>query len=179
MTAEAIVAALAGLVAGAVLGALVVWARSRRQAAPARTARRILMPFSGPAISRRALDAVLRLARAEDATLVPAYLMTVPLMMPLNCALPRQADYAMALLETIEQRAGALGVPVDARIERGRTVRDAMPRLFDSERFDRVVIPAKSSVGDRGSTARTSRGRSSGPRARCSSYARPPRTARR
>ena len=36
----------------------------------------ILLPFTGTEISRRAVDAALRLARAEDATLMPAYLAT-------------------------------------------------------------------------------------------------------
>ena len=38
----------------------------------------ILLPFTGTEISRRAVDAALRLARAEDATLMPAYLAAVP-----------------------------------------------------------------------------------------------------
>ena len=38
----------------------------------------ILLPFTGTEISRRAVDAALRLARAEGATLMPAYLAAVP-----------------------------------------------------------------------------------------------------
>ena len=48
----------------------------------------------------------------------------------------------MAMLEAIEQRAGAKGVAVDARIERGRTYRHALERLLADEDFDRVVVPA-------------------------------------
>ena len=51
------------------------------------------------------LDATLRLARAEDATLVPAYLARVPMHLPLDAPLPRQCNEAMPLLEAIEQRA--------------------------------------------------------------------------
>ena len=50
--------------------------------------RRILLPFSGEAISTRALDAAFRLALAEGATLMPAYLATVPRSLPLEAALP-------------------------------------------------------------------------------------------
>ena len=44
----------------------------------------ILLPFTGRAISRRALDAALRIARAENATLMPAYLAIVPMQLPLD-----------------------------------------------------------------------------------------------
>jgi nucleotide-binding universal stress UspA family protein len=104
--------------------------------------RRILLPFTGTEISRRAVDAALRLARAESATLMPAYLAAVPKQLPLDCAIPAEAAKAMPMLEAIEQRATAQGVPVDARIERGRSYRHALARLLDGERFDRVVVSA-------------------------------------
>ncbi len=104
--------------------------------------RRILLPFTGTEISRRALDAALRLARAEEATLMPAYLAEVSKQLPLECAIPAEAAKAMPMLEAIEQRAATQGVPVDARIERGRTYRHALARLLDSESFDRVVVSA-------------------------------------
>ncbi len=102
----------------------------------------ILLPFTGTEISRRAVDAALRLARAEGATLMPAYLAQVPKSLPLDCPIPREAEQAMAMLEAIEQRAVAKGVPVDARIERGRTYRHALARLLSEEQFDRVVVSA-------------------------------------
>jgi nucleotide-binding universal stress UspA family protein len=102
----------------------------------------ILLPFTGAEISRRAVDAALRLARAEDATLMPAYLATVPKQLPLDCAIPNEAAGAMSILEAIEQRATAQQVPVDARIERGRSYRHALRRLLEHEQFDRVVVPA-------------------------------------
>ena len=43
------------------------------------------------------------------------------------------------MLEAIEQRAATQGVPVDSRIEPGRSVRHAFRRLMEHERFDRVV----------------------------------------
>jgi nucleotide-binding universal stress UspA family protein len=106
--------------------------------------RRILLPFTGTEISRRAIDAALRLARAEGATLMPAYLASVPMQLPLECAIPAEAAKAMPMLEAIEQRATAQGVPVDARIERGRSYRHALERLLEHETFDRVVAPATS-----------------------------------
>ncbi len=112
--------------------------------------RRILLPFTGAEISRRALDAALRLARAEHAELMPAYLAQVPMRLPLECSIPNQAGKAMELLETIEQRAAAQGVPVDARIERGRSYRHALERLLDAETVDRVVVPAGGADGSEG-----------------------------
>ncbi|MGD9734876.1 MAG: universal stress protein [Solirubrobacterales bacterium] len=102
----------------------------------------ILLPFTGTEISRRAVDAAMRLARAEDATLMPAYLAQVPKSLPLECAIPNEAAQAMSMLEAIEQRASSKGVPVDARIERGRTYRHALERLLATETFDRVVVSA-------------------------------------
>jgi hypothetical protein len=60
----------------------------------------------------------------------------------LECAIPNEATKAMPMLEAIEQRATAQGVPVDARIERGRSYRHALARLLESETFDRVVVSA-------------------------------------
>jgi nucleotide-binding universal stress UspA family protein len=104
--------------------------------------RHILLPFTGQAISRRAFDAAIRLARAENAVLMPAYLAVVPLYLPLDVALPAQAEAAMRLLEAIEQRAAKRGIQVDARIARGRSYRDALQRLLDEEQFDRVIVSA-------------------------------------
>jgi nucleotide-binding universal stress UspA family protein len=131
------------LVAGGIGG--FVLARSRHGAKPGsepEAVRQILLPFTGTEISRRAVDAALRLARAEGATLMPAYLAEVPKTLPLECPIPNEAAQAMAMLEAIEQRALAKGVPVDARIERGRTYRHALARLLAEEEFDRVVVSA-------------------------------------
>lgn len=120
--------------------------RGKRSERP-RPIHQILLPFTGTAISRRAVDAALRLAQAEDATLMPAYLATVPKQLPLECAIPAEAAKAMPLLEAIEQRAARQEVPVDARIERGRSYRHALERLLERESFDRVVVPATAETG--------------------------------
>lgn len=138
------------LVAGLVVGFLVAKSRhGKRAKAEPDAVHHILLPFTGTEISRRAVDAALRLARAEDATLMPAYLAAVPKSLPLDCPIPNEAATAMAMLEAIEQRAVAKGVAVDARIERGRTYRHALARLLSDEHFDRVVVPA-SATGTQG-----------------------------
>jgi hypothetical protein len=103
---------------------------------------RILFPFIGQNLSQRGLDAALRIARHENATLVPAFLARVPMHLPLDSALPRQSDAAMPLLEVVEQRAMLAGVPVDSRIERGRTLRHALSELITHEQFDTLVVAA-------------------------------------
>jgi nucleotide-binding universal stress UspA family protein len=123
-------------------------ARSRRRRSDPDSVHRILLPFTGTEISRRALDAALRLARAENATLMPAYLAAVPLQLPLGCSLPQEAGRAMPMLEAIEQRAASQGVAVDARIERGRSYRHALERLLEEERVDRLVVPAHANGGE-------------------------------
>ena len=72
------------------------------------------------------LDAAIRIARAEEAMLVPAYLLVVPLELGPSAARPRRSQVAMPLLEAVEQAALRAGVPVDARIERGRTPTHAL-----------------------------------------------------
>jgi hypothetical protein len=109
---------------------------------PAAGGRRILFPFIANALSPRALDASLRLAGAEEATLVPVFLARVSLQLPLDTPLPRQSNIAIPLQEAIERRATKFGIPVDARIERGRTYRHALRQTMDHERFDRIVIAA-------------------------------------
>lgn len=131
------------LVVGLLGGYLIARSRLRgRRSERAQAVHQILLPFTGTSISRRAVDAALRLARAEGATLMPAYLASVPKQLPLDCAIPAEAAKAMPMLEAIEQRAAAQGVAVDARIERGRSYRHALGRLLDAESFDRVVVPA-------------------------------------
>jgi nucleotide-binding universal stress UspA family protein len=112
-----------------------------RAAANGRTTR-ILFPFTAEWLSSRALDAALRLARAENATLVPVFLARVPLRLPLDTPLPRQSKVAMPMLDAIEQRAAKFDVPVDARVERGRSYKHAMRQTIGHERFDRIVVAA-------------------------------------
>jgi nucleotide-binding universal stress UspA family protein len=116
--------------------------RARRTPKLPRGTRRILLPFTGMSISRRAFDAAVRLARVEEATIMPAYLARVPRHLALDAPLPAQCLQAMPLLEAIEQRASTQGVAVDTRIIRGRTCRDALQRMLDSEPVDRVIVSA-------------------------------------
>jgi hypothetical protein len=148
----ALLTALVIVLAIALAALAALYLRSRLQLpAPARARgrERILFPFIGGALSRAALDAALRLASAEDATVVPIFLARVPLHLPLDAPLPRQSGLAIPLQEAIEQRAAAFGVPVDARIERGRTYRHALRTTIAHERFDRIVIAA-AAQGHRG-----------------------------
>jgi nucleotide-binding universal stress UspA family protein len=104
--------------------------------------RRILLPFTGEEISRRAVQAAIRLAKAENAVIMPAFLARVPMSLPLDTPLPRQCTRGMPLLEAIDQRISSQGLPVDARVSRGRSARDALRRLLDEEHFDRIIISA-------------------------------------
>jgi hypothetical protein len=107
-----------------------------------RPIRRILLPFSGEAISRRSFEAAVRLARAENATVMPAFLAVVPMNLPLETPLPVQCARGMPLLESIEQKLVAQGVCVDSRVGRGRTARDALRKLLEAETFDRIIVSA-------------------------------------
>jgi hypothetical protein len=131
----------------AVAVAALVWDRARerggkRARVQPTSGRRILFPFVAGALSQRALDAALRLASVEGATLVPVFLARVSLDLPLESALPRQCSMAMPLLEAVEQRATEAGIPVDSRIVRGRNRRHALRQAIADEKFDRIVIAA-------------------------------------
>ena len=45
-------------------------------------------------------------------------------------------------MSSAEHAALRAGVPVDARIEKGRTLTHALRRLWEVERFDRIAAPA-------------------------------------
>jgi len=143
-----VVVALLAVVIGVGAGVAVArWRPSRRRVDTARSedrVRQILIPFTGGTISRRALQAAVRLARAENAVIMPAFLARVPRHLPLDAPLPRQCEIGMPLLEAIEQRVIAEGVPVDSRVARGRSYRDALQRLLDDEHFDRIIVSTDS-----------------------------------
>jgi hypothetical protein len=145
MTAALMAVIVLQAIAVAVLAALLVRRRLPRPATPAPAeARRILFPFVAQGLSPRALNAALRLAAAENATLVPVFLACVSLDLPLGGPLPRQCSAAVPLLEAIEQRATAAGIAVDSRIEQGRNPRHALRQAIAHERFDTVVAAAAS-----------------------------------
>ena len=126
----------------ALAAALVYRSRPPRSLEVPRTARRILVPFTGGSLDPTVLNAAIRIARAEDAVLVPAYLLIVPLEYSEDSPLLNQVGVAMPLLEAVENSALRCGVPVDARIEKGRTPTHALRRLWEVEQFDRVIASA-------------------------------------
>jgi hypothetical protein len=139
-----VLAPVAALVVGGLLGHYAI--RRRRAAAePASLRPKILFPFIGHELSERALQATLRLARAEQATIVPAYLATVPMPLPLEVPVGRSCEEAFTVFEAIEQRAARVGVPVDGRIARGRNVRHALRMLMrEVPNATRIVVAAAS-----------------------------------
>ncbi|MGE5690387.1 MAG: hypothetical protein ACM33B_07495 [Pseudomonadota bacterium] len=143
MTPLALVLLVVSVGLAAALVAVVV---PRRRRPPRRPpvlagARRILVPFAG-ALDPAVLEAAIRIAHAEGAVLVPAYLLVVPLQYSEDSARRDQVAIAMPLLEAVELAALRAGVPVDARIEKGRTLTHALQRLWAAERFSRIVAPA-------------------------------------
>jgi nucleotide-binding universal stress UspA family protein len=130
------------VVLAVVLGAALAWSRVPPRLEHRTRVRRVLVPFTGGALDERVLSAAIRIARAEEATLVPAYLIVVPLDLAEDAPMQKQVAVAMPLLEAVEHAALRSGVPVDARVESGRTPVQALKRLWEAERFDRIVVPA-------------------------------------
>jgi hypothetical protein len=141
---SAAVVVLVGLVV--VLAAALLALLARRSRRPRRlpvdgSARRVLVAFSGR-LDAMVVDAAIRIAKADEAILVPAYLLVVPLRYAEDSPLSDEVQLAMPLLEAVERAALGAGVPVDARIEKGRTLTHALKRLWEVERFDRIIAPA-------------------------------------
>jgi nucleotide-binding universal stress UspA family protein len=103
---------------------------------------RLLVPFTAGQLDAPVLDAAIRIARFENAVLVPAYLLVVPLEFAPEAPLKGQMELAVPLLEAVELAAQRAGIPVDARIERGRTPIHALQKLWEIEHFDRILVPA-------------------------------------
>jgi hypothetical protein len=103
---------------------------------------RVLVAFTRGHLEPTVLDAAIRIARAEEATLVPAYLIVIPMQFTLDAPMSQEVSMAIPLLEAVEHAASRAGVPVDARVESGRTPIHALERLWNVEAFDRIVIPA-------------------------------------
>lgn len=139
MTALVIVLAVLVVV---LAGALAYRSRPPRPLRALKSARRVLLPFTGKSLDPSVIDAAIRIAHAENAVLVPAYLLRVPFEYPEDSPLTKEVAVAMPLLEAVEHAALRCGVPVDARIEKGRTPTHALARLWAVERFDRVIAPA-------------------------------------
>ena len=114
----------------------------RRRPAAAATSRRVLVPFTRGHLDPTVLAASIRIARAEGATLVPAYLILVPPEFRLEAPMSEECAMAIPLLEAVEHAASKAGIPVDARVESGRTPIHALERLWEVEHFDRIVVPA-------------------------------------
>ena len=130
---------------------VVIWVfrhRVRNIVAPP-DAPRILVPFSGR-LDPVVLDAAIRIAQAQGAVLVAAYLLVVPLQYPEDSARKEEVGVALPLLEAVEHAALRKGVAVDARIEKGRSATHALRRLWEVEHFDRIVAPAANGPGNGG-----------------------------
>jgi hypothetical protein len=135
-----VVAIVVGQVAAVAVGAGAARLRPRRR--PKSEGKgRILVPFSG-ALDPVVLNAAIRIARAQEAVLVAAFLLVVPLQYPEDSPQREQVAVALPLLEAVELAALREGVPVDARIEKGRSLTHALRRLWEVERFERIVAAA-------------------------------------
>ncbi len=130
---------------GALLAVLLAPARAGRRLRARRSragSSRVLVPFTGGHLEPTVLAAAIRVARAEQATLVAAYLILVPLEYSLEASMSEEVGVAIPLLEAVEHASLRAGVPVDARVETGRTPTHALERLWTVEHFDRIVVPA-------------------------------------
>jgi hypothetical protein len=100
------------------------------------------VPFTSGELDPTVLAAAIRIGRAENATLVAAYLLVMPWELSESSPMQQQVEVAMPLLEAVEHAALRAGVRVDARVETGRSPTHALGRLWAAEHFDRTIVPA-------------------------------------
>jgi hypothetical protein len=131
-----------GLVAALLLAVVVHEARRRLARRRGESRRRLLVPFTSGELDPTVLAAAIRIARAENATLVPAYLLVMPWELSESSPMQQQVRVAMPLLEAVEHAALRAGVRVDARVEAGRSPTHALGKLWAAEHFDRTIVPA-------------------------------------
>ena len=124
---------------------LAFWRRRPASATPG--SRRLLVPFTGGELDPVVLEAAIRIAKVWEAILVPAYLIVTPLDFDLEAPMQHQVAQAVPLLEAVEHAGLRAGLAVDARIETGRSATHALQRLWEAERFDRIVVPAPTARG--------------------------------
>ena len=141
MSTVDVVLLVAAIVLAVALAVVLIRRRPPKRLPVSASARRILVPFAGR-LDETVLSAAIRIARAEEAVLVPAYLLIVPLRYAEDAPVKDEVKIAMPLLEAVEHAALRAGVAVDARIEKGRTLTHALRRLWEVEWFDRIVAPA-------------------------------------
>ena len=114
------------------------------RAAPQRADTRILLLVVGTGPADATMEAALRMAREEGATLVPTYLARIPEIQPLDAPPPLAAR---TILERIERRAADAQVPIETRIQHGRSYRHAVGQLLEAERFDPIIATASGRDG--------------------------------
>ena len=100
-TVVVIIVAIAGVGIGLAAGYFLPPHGFRPSRNRPRPVSRILLPFTGQEISKRAFEAAVRVARAENATIMPAFLARVPRTLPLDAPLPKACTFGMPLLEAI------------------------------------------------------------------------------
>lgn len=83
--------------------------------------------------------------------LVPAYLLVVPLRLPPDAPMEADVARALPLLEAVELAALRAGVPVDARIEKGRTPTHALQQIWEEDRLPASsrLLPTDAARGSR------------------------------
>ena len=116
---------------------------ARLSRAPITSTRRILFPFVAQALStpaaRRGAPARARGGRDARPDLHRASFRRSSPSTPRSHASPRSRSRSR---KQSNKRATKFEVPVDARIQRGRTYRHALRQTIEQERFDRIVIAA-------------------------------------
>lgn len=114
-----------------------------QQARTGRDWKRVLVPALRQPYSQRALDVAFRLAKGTGATVLLAFVVEVPRILPLEAAMPEtEADAAFALRDA-QDIGTAYKVPVEAFIHRTRSAREGILKLITLEKVDLLMVGAR------------------------------------
>jgi nucleotide-binding universal stress UspA family protein len=111
-------------------------------ASPFGRSRRLLLPFTGGEPPEPLVELAVRLARAERAELVLAYLLIVPLRFAENDPSEEERLAAERRVEVAKRHAERLGIVPRTRVECGRSFTHALRRIWGTGGFDVTVVSA-------------------------------------
>jgi nucleotide-binding universal stress UspA family protein len=112
---------------------------------------RILVPVRGSPYNERAVELACRLGAEQKAEIVAAYVIEVPLALPLSTALPPEEGRADACLKAAAEIIAQHGLPAATTVQRERDVARGILRIAKDRQVDMVVLgidPKKLSAGE-------------------------------
>ncbi len=112
--------------------------------------RKVLVPLQGEQYDYRSVELACRLAEEQKSEILLAYVIEVPLILPLGTPLKEDEERARETLSRARDIVMMHNLPVKEYLERDRNAVHSLLRLIRQEEVDLVVLGIKTSRGIRG-----------------------------